>query len=85
MTDACNIPEGFEYGAAVRLPLDKESMSLSIQSFLSAKDDYRVSIGRLGKELVTHKFTWNHISNSMREVYEWMLKEGKPPATIFFN
>jgi glycosyltransferase involved in cell wall biosynthesis len=73
MTDFCNIPEGFEASAAIRIEPNEMSVAqgLGQLSTMSASD--LESMGFNGRKLVERKFVWPKIAAEMKAVYEWCM------------
>lgn len=69
MTRACNLPEGFEAGAAVELTDDPELLFSGLE-----KTDL-VAMGNRGRALVAERFSWDNISGTHLAVYDWMLQK----------
>jgi glycosyltransferase involved in cell wall biosynthesis len=82
MTEACNLPDGFEAGAALRIGTDVLSMAEGIRHLASFPDGKRQDMGRRGQHLVQTKFTWEAIARDMHEVYRWLLGEVQQPAQV---
>lgn len=70
MTDYCNLPEGFEAGAALRVEPDAESLAKKLDQLASMESSDLVDMGRHGRSLVEQKFTWEKIASDMKAVYE---------------
>ena len=82
MTDACNLPEGFEWGAAMRLPLDQDGMATTLAAFIGQEARDLSDMGARGRRLVEQRFTWKQIAADMYDVYQWVLGGGPPPNTV---
>ncbi|MER9969303.1 glycosyltransferase [Mesorhizobium sp. M0060] len=80
MTEACNLPEGFVSGAAMKVDLAADRLSLDVASAL-AKPDLR-SQGEKGRRLVEDRFTWSKIAQQHLATYQWMLDGGDPPGHV---
>ncbi|MER8370176.1 glycosyltransferase [Mesorhizobium sp. M1378] len=80
MTEACNLPEGFASGAAIKVDLAADRLSLDVASAL-AKPDLR-SRGEKGRRLVEDRFTWGKIAQQHLATYQWMLDGGDPPGHV---
>ncbi len=64
----CNIPEGVESGAAVRLESDDNGALLGLGSLtLMSRDELR-AMGARGRRLVEERFTWDRIAQEMASV-----------------
>lgn len=85
MTAQCNLPEGFEKGAALQTETSVESITGSLLSFFSASDNDRTVMGVAGRNLVAEKFNWESVSVEMHKVYQWMLKKGPLPETVILK
>jgi poly(glycerol-phosphate) alpha-glucosyltransferase len=82
MTDACNLPEGFSSGAAVRLPDDVGGMSRVTDEFVERDEAERVDIGVKGRQLAASRFGWESIADQMVAVYRWSRDGGAPPSSV---
>ena len=82
MTDHCNLPEGFAANAAIRIGTDVESIAEGMRQILQSTIPDLQSIGRNGRSLVESQFTWPQVAAQMKEVYEWVLGGGPPPASV---
>jgi poly(glycerol-phosphate) alpha-glucosyltransferase len=82
-SEACNIPEGFDTGAAMETGTSVESIAMSLHklSLLSAEE--RRCMGRRGRELVENRFSWDRVSAQWLSVYRWLYRgEGSAPAAF---
>ncbi len=85
MTPECNLPEGFEANAAIRIGTSAESISVGLQR-LFQMDDLRLrEKGERGFALVRDRFSWPDIGQQMRAVYQWVIGGGPSPATVRFD
>jgi poly(glycerol-phosphate) alpha-glucosyltransferase len=82
MTDACNLPEGFRRGAAVRISQDAENLAAVLSSFLVSSDDALTAIGQAGRRLVEESFIWKGVAAEMADVYRWVLGGGRPGCVL---
>ena len=62
MTPQCNIPEGFEANAAIRIEDNVSSIKQGLQTLFNMSDEERISMGNRGYKLVSENFTWGCIS-----------------------
>lgn len=85
MTPQCNIPLGFEQGAAVRIDPETESIAEGLRQFFSLPDDDQEAMGLRGRRMVKEQFTWEKIAEDMCSVYKWVLGGGSPPACVRFD
>lgn len=70
MTDACNIPEAFAAGAALRIETDPESISEGLTRLMGMASSELSEMGAKGRELVERHFTWEQQVDKMQCVYE---------------
>jgi poly(glycerol-phosphate) alpha-glucosyltransferase len=82
MTDACNLPGGFQAGAALRIAPDPESIAHGLRDLWALSDDERTTMGQRGLELVTRRYSWETVARQVREVYAWLTGAGPMPATV---
>jgi poly(glycerol-phosphate) alpha-glucosyltransferase len=82
MTPYCNLPEGFENGAGIKIDPEITSIVHSLETLVSMSDVERQAMGSKGRKLVEERFSWPRIGEEMRLVYEWTLGGGPPPACV---
>ncbi len=87
MTEFCNIPEGFEGGAAIKTEPKVDSLTEGLKELFSLTDEERKEIGQKGLNLVKKSFTWDIISSKMTEVYNWLLndKQSEAPPCVYIK
>jgi glycosyltransferase involved in cell wall biosynthesis len=78
MTPECNLPEGFEVHAALRIGTTPEEIAAGLKALREMSDDDRSQMGDHGRALVATRFSWPRIGEQMRRVYEWMLGAEMP-------
>ncbi len=82
MTDACNLPEGFAAGAALRIEPDPAPMAEALRSLIAMSDADRQAMGTHARALVRERFQWSEIARQMKSIYEWLLGGGPAPACV---
>jgi glycosyltransferase involved in cell wall biosynthesis len=82
MTPECNLPEGFEANAALRIGTTPEEIGAGLRNLIQMSDADRIAIGARGRDLVAKNFSWPRIGEQMRAVYEWVLGVGQSPETV---
>ena len=82
MTPECNLPEGFAAGAALQIGTTPEQIAAGLKQLAEMSDDDRRVMGDCGRTLVATKFSWPHIGEEMRSVFEWVLGGGPTPQTV---
>jgi poly(glycerol-phosphate) alpha-glucosyltransferase len=83
ITDGCNLPIGFERGAAVRIDADADGIADVLPRLLSRTDSELAEIGMAGRRLVEDTFTWNRVARDMAAVYRWVLGAERPSCVEF--
>ena len=84
MTRQCNIPEGFEAGAALEIRPDFDSITKGLKDFLGLSKVMTEQMGRSGLELIQSEFSWPKIAAQMIGVYKWILGQGDKPGCVKF-
>lgn len=82
MTPQCNLPVGFDAGAAVRVEPEVASITQGLVQVMTMPDDRRAALGQRGRALAGERFTWDAIAAEMSGVYEWALGRGDRPAIV---
>lgn len=95
MTDQCNLPEGFQAGAAIRIGNRPDSELLKSQatdeppsivdglrSLGEMNDSDRHEMGDKGRRLVEERFTWPQVAAQMKELYDWTVGGGECPGFV---
>lgn len=80
MTEACNLPEGFSAGAAIRIDVDPTRLAERLAESLGIT--YLADLGVAGRRLVETQFRWPEIMWRYLQVYRWMLDGGELPDCI---
>lgn len=84
MTDFCNLPEGFEAEAAIRIEPDADSIAAGLKQLFSLPDSGLNDLAVNGRKLVEARFTWPKVAEQMKQVYEWCIGGGDPPECVEF-
>lgn len=79
-TRSCNIPEGFEAGAAIEITTDVDYLAKCFAQHLESPD--LQNIGDAGRRLVETRFTWPLIAKELLAVYRWLLGDVPQPRCI---
>tara|TARA_B110001469_G_scaffold117373_1_gene123285 strand:- start:4183 stop:5337 length:1155 start_codon:yes stop_codon:yes gene_type:complete len=82
MTPQCNLPEGFEYEAAVEIESTLEGTMAGLRVILDMNDAEREAMGRNGRSLVESHFTWDMQVKKMQSVYQWLVGEEGVPSCV---
>ncbi len=82
MTLECNLPEGFQAGAALKIHTNPDDIARGLHEFFLMPDHERQAMGERGRHLVEQRFSWSKIAKEMRNVYDWVLGGGQRPARV---
>jgi poly(glycerol-phosphate) alpha-glucosyltransferase len=82
MTPECNLPEGFQAGAALKIEPDETSLAAGLQNLFAMSAADRAAMGGRARELVVTRFTWSQVGRQMRAVHEWILGGGAKPNCV---
>lgn len=82
MTRECNIPEGFNAGAALETSADPNAICIAIQAMISLNDNERAAMGKRGQELSKLRFNWNKATTDLNSVYHWLCRRAPQPACV---
>jgi glycosyltransferase involved in cell wall biosynthesis len=80
MTRACNLPEGFDEGAAVEIPTDPVAMASILAVALHNPSLQRLGVA--GRELVARNFAWSSVARDLAAVYRWTAGLGPRPSCV---
>ena len=69
MTAACNLPEGFEEGAAHEFHLEPSQLIDDLRLFFRKTKVEQHAMGECGRDLVARRFTWSQVAEQMLAVY----------------
>jgi poly(glycerol-phosphate) alpha-glucosyltransferase len=83
MTPQCNIPAGFERGAAIEISSDVEGIAAGLKTLMSRSDAQRERMGESGMQLVRASFGWPSVVEKMYSVYQWILKKDRMPDCVY--
>jgi len=85
MTPECNLPEGFENGAAIRMSATVEGIAGALGKLFASKKSALEEMGCRGRDLVICNFSWSQIASQMFAVYKWLLGHSAPPDFVQFD
>jgi poly(glycerol-phosphate) alpha-glucosyltransferase len=85
MTPQCNLPEGFQADAALRIDPDPERIAQGLTTLFALPDHERTAMGERGRALVAQRFTWPGIAQQMLSVYQWVLGQGERPECVHLD
>jgi len=82
MTPQCNLPEGFEAEAALRIEADEEVIVAGLTKFFAMDDAERAAMGARGRALVQQRYAWPVVAGEMARVYRWLAGRDQKPASV---
>lgn len=82
ITTACNLPEGFEAGAAIEIAPNTDSIEAELKRLFEMPPGRLAAIGAAGRELARKRFGWPAIAGRMLAVYRWLVDGGTPPPDV---
>jgi glycosyltransferase involved in cell wall biosynthesis len=83
MTPECNLPEGFEAGAAIPIAASHaDQICAALNTLFSASPAQLCAMGACGRRLVEQRFSWNRVASEMKQVYGWVLGLGPMPSSV---
>lgn len=85
MTRECNLPEGFDCGAALRITTSPQDLANRLLDFTNLPTEVHQQMGQKGRRLVEHQFSWDSIASKMAEVYSWIAGAGDVPEQIMWS
>jgi poly(glycerol-phosphate) alpha-glucosyltransferase len=83
MTPECNIPQGYEVNAAIRIETDVEGILEGLVDLANTDAQALAEMGGVGRELVSREFEWSKLARQMLLTYEWLLEGGSSPECLF--
>jgi poly(glycerol-phosphate) alpha-glucosyltransferase len=84
-TRACNIPDGFDAGAAIEIKPDASSIAEGLRQFTRLPAGEQEAIGRKGRALVEEQYTWPQVALQIRDVYQWVLGDASRPHSVVLD
>jgi glycosyltransferase involved in cell wall biosynthesis len=82
MTPECNLPEGFQAGAAIRVETSAASIFSGLNELWGMSAADRSAMGLRAQGLVVERFTWSRVADQLQSVHQWILGGGPKPHCI---
>lgn len=73
ITPFCNLPEGYETNAAIKIENNVESIKAGLLKLTQLPNKELTTMGLNGRELVEDKFSWKKSAESLVETYQLMM------------
>ncbi len=83
MTPECNLPEGFQAGAALKVETTEAGLVAGLNELQRMADAERMAMGSRGHDLVVERFTWSRVAGQLLAVQEWILGGGPKPGCVW--
>ena len=83
MTPECNLPEGFQAGAAIKVEATEVGISAGLDELRHLTPADRAAMGGRAHTLVVERFTWSQVANQLQSVHQWILGGGSKPDCLF--
>jgi poly(glycerol-phosphate) alpha-glucosyltransferase len=85
ITPACNLPEGYQAQAAIKIEPNPSAIEAGLQTLFSLSEEQRKALGENGYQLVLAKYTWDKIAQQMAFLYNWVVKGGEKPESVLLD
>lgn len=82
MTRECNLPQGFEVGAAVCIDTTASAIARGLVDIMKMSEAERSRMGMYGRQLVERQFSWTSYAEQMLSVYSWMYGAAVRPDCV---
>jgi poly(glycerol-phosphate) alpha-glucosyltransferase len=82
ITPACNLPESFAAGAALRIEPSDAGVADGLRTLFAMSPDDLRAMGAKGRALAERQFDWRIVAAQMASVYEWVLGGGPKPGCV---
>ena len=82
MTPECNLPEGFQAGAALKVEATEAGVAAGLDGLQSLTEAERLAMGKRAYDLVVARFTWSRVAEQLQSVQAWILGGGPKPDCI---
>jgi glycosyltransferase involved in cell wall biosynthesis len=85
LTPECNLPEGLEKRAAIRMNATVEGAAEGLERLFALDEPALQEMGRRGRDLVVANFSWAQIVSQMFAVYNWLLGRSAVPDCVLLD
>lgn len=79
ITPECNLPEGFQAGAAIQVEPNVTSLASGLKDLQCMTAGDRLTMGIRARGLVVERFTWSRVADQLQSVHQWILGGGPKP------
>lgn len=81
MSQQCNLPAGFEAGAAVDTGTEPDTIAYALSELIQMDDSRLAAIGSTGRSLVEQHYSWHRVAEGFSRLYAWC--KDASPGTCF--
>lgn len=82
MTDGCNLPDGFDKKAAIRVTTDPIDIGQGLINLFGMTPNQRSLVGKNGYELVKSKYQWDKIAEDSVAMYRYLCDNTVKPSFV---
>ncbi len=82
LSAACNLPEAFDVGAALRTEPEPEALAAALRQLFALTSAERVAMGCAGRAMVAAHYSWPRVAVQTIELYSWILGGGERPGFV---
>ncbi|WP_159098314.1 glycosyltransferase [Synechococcus sp. WH 8016] len=82
LTEACNLPEAFQVGAALRAESSPSDLAAVLERCFKLSSTELAAMGHAGQSLVRISFSWSQAAADTHELYSWVLGGGERPSFV---
>lgn len=82
MTKHCNLPQGFDAGAAVGIDTTAVGIARGLLDLMVMSNAERVAMGLHGRQLVERQFSWTSYVEHLSSVYAWISGADAQPGCV---
>ena len=85
MTRACNLPDGFSSGAALKISTEPKELPRGILDYLGMSAEERRAMSAAGRRLVETKFHAHAVARDLEKLYGWLSGRQPQPSDLMFD
>lgn len=84
ITPQCNLPEGYEKKAAIKIDDNDMSVKKGLLRLINMDKEELREMGLNGYKLVKEQFTWDIAARKMLELYKYIREKGEKPSFVYY-
>lgn len=84
ITPQCNLPEGYEKKAAIKIDDNDISVKTGLLRLINMDKEELCEMGLNGYKLVKEQFTWDISARKMLELYKYITLKGEKPPFVYY-